>query len=49
MWLILLESLGALVALGLIVWWTMFSGRKNGELGASEEAGKDKPVERKED
>ena len=31
MWLILLEALGALVVLVLIVWWTMFSGRRNGE------------------
>lgn len=30
--LILLEALGALALLLLIVWWTMFSGRKNGEL-----------------
>jgi len=30
--LILLEALGALLALVLIVWWTMFSGRRNGEL-----------------
>lgn len=30
--LILLEALGALLALVLIVWWTMFSGRDNGEL-----------------
>ena len=30
--LILLEALGALMALVLIVWWTMFSGRQNGEL-----------------
>ena len=30
--LILLEALGAMVLLILIVWWTMFSGRKNGEL-----------------
>ena len=29
---ILLEALGALVLLVLIVWWTMFSGRKKGEL-----------------
>ncbi|WP_175544949.1 hypothetical protein [Variovorax sp. OV329] len=29
--LILLEALGALVVLVLIVWWTMFSGRKGGE------------------
>jgi hypothetical protein len=31
MWVILLEALAALVALLLIVWWTMFSGRKGGE------------------
>jgi hypothetical protein len=29
--LILLEALGALAVIVLIVWWTMFSGRKNGE------------------
>lgn len=32
MTLLLLEALGAgLILLG-IIWWTMFSGRKNGEL-----------------
>jgi hypothetical protein len=31
MLLILFEALLALVLLVLIVWWTMFSGRKNGE------------------
>jgi len=31
MWVILLEALGALALLLLIVWWTMFSGRKGGE------------------
>ena len=31
MGLILLEALGALLVLVLIVWWTMFSGRKGGE------------------
>jgi hypothetical protein len=31
--LILLEALGALVVLVLIVWWTMFAGRKGGEPG----------------
>ncbi|MDO9404107.1 MAG: hypothetical protein Q7T87_08760 [Polaromonas sp.] len=30
--LLLLEALGALLLLVFIVWWTMFSGRKNGEL-----------------
>lgn len=29
--LLLLEALLALLVLVLIVWWTMFSGRKNGE------------------
>jgi hypothetical protein len=32
MTLLLLEALGALLILVVIVWWTMFSGRKNGEL-----------------
>ncbi|MBA3593372.1 MAG: hypothetical protein M3Q12_05130 [Pseudomonadota bacterium] len=32
MTLLLLEALGALLILVFIVWWTMFSGRKNGEL-----------------
>ena len=32
MWLILLEALGALAVLVFLVWWTMFSGRKGGEL-----------------
>jgi hypothetical protein len=32
MGLILLEALGAGLVLVLIVWWTMFSGRKSGEL-----------------
>jgi hypothetical protein len=32
MTLILLEALGAGIALVLIVWWTMFSGRRGGEL-----------------
>ena len=31
MWMILLEALGALLILVLIVWWTMFSGRRGGE------------------
>ena len=32
MTLLLLEAFGALIILVLIVWWTMFSGRPNGEL-----------------
>ena len=30
--LLFLEALAALVLLVFIVWWTMFSGRKGGEL-----------------
>lgn len=37
MGLILLEALAALVLLLLIVWWTMFSGRKGGELQRPDE------------
>ena len=37
MGLILLEALAALAVLVLIVWWTMFSGRKGGELDAPAE------------
>jgi hypothetical protein len=39
MWLLMLEAVGAAALLILIVWWTMFSGRKRGELeSAPEEA-----------
>ena len=43
MTLLLLEALGALLILIFIVWWTMFSGRKNGELkdDKDEKQGKD--------
>ncbi|NIC41572.1 hypothetical protein [Aquabacterium sp. A08] len=37
MTLLLLEALGALLLLVFIVWWTMFSGRKKGELPESVE------------
>jgi hypothetical protein len=37
MWLILLEALGAGLILVLIVWWTMFSGRKGGERPGDDE------------
>jgi hypothetical protein len=37
--LLLLEALGALLILVFIVWWTMFSGRKNGELKEDAEPG----------
>jgi hypothetical protein len=35
--LLLLEALGAMLLLIFIVWWTMFSGRKNGELTDAQE------------
>ena len=38
MTLLLLEALGAGLLLVGIIWWTMFSGRKNGEL-ADQDAG----------
>ena len=49
MTLLLLEALGALVLLVFIVWWTMFSGRKNGELkgDTAPESESDKRRERK--
>lgn len=37
MWVILLEALGALAALLLIVWWTMFHGRRAGERQRSDD------------
>jgi hypothetical protein len=53
MTLLLLEALGALVLLVFIVWWTMFSGRKGGELPEEAERekqgqppGKDGPQDR---
>ena len=39
--LLLLEALGALLILIFIVWWTMFSGRKNGELPRDVQPGTD--------
>jgi hypothetical protein len=37
--LLLLEALGALLILVLIVWWTMFAGRDQGELPPDSAAG----------
>lgn len=37
MWLIVLEALAALAVLVLIVWWTMFSGRRRGEPPARDD------------
>ena len=45
--LLLLEALGALLLLVFIVWWTMFSGRQNGELkDSSDEKDKNGPENR---
>jgi len=41
--LILLEALGALFVLVLIVWWTMFSGRKGGEIDSQMQEKSDIP------
>jgi cbb3-type cytochrome oxidase subunit 3 len=38
MWVILLEAFGALALLLLIVWWTMFHGRRRGERARSDDA-----------
>jgi len=43
MTLILLEALGAGLIFVAIVWWTMFAGRKNGELPASDAKDDDVP------
>lgn len=32
MWPIVLEAMGALALFVFVVWWTMFSGRRGGEL-----------------
>lgn len=37
MWLIVLEAVGALAVLLFVVWWTMFSGRRSGELPTASE------------
>jgi len=39
MWLIVLEAVGALALFVFLIWWTMFSGRRQGELD-------DQPTER---
>jgi len=41
MGLILLEALGAGIVFILIIWWTMFSGRKRGELREETDADDD--------
>jgi hypothetical protein len=45
MGLILLEALGAGVVFILIIWWTMFSGRKRGELHDDADADADANAE----
>jgi hypothetical protein len=46
MTLILLEALGAGLIFVIIVWWTMFSGRKNGELPGSEDTHDELPPQK---
>lgn len=40
---ILLEALAALALLVLLVWWTMFAGRKKGELPGQHEQSTEEP------
>ena len=47
MTLLLLEALGALLLLVFIVWWTMFSGRKKGELRDEADGASDRDGEQK--
>lgn len=42
MTLLLLEALGAGLIFVGIIWWTMFSGRKNGELPDADDENNDK-------
>jgi hypothetical protein len=39
MWLLILEALGALLILVFIVWWTMFSGRREAPRSDDENPG----------
>ena len=41
MWLIVLEAVGALALLVFVIWWTMFSGRRGGELPDTEHGAQD--------
>ena len=41
MTLLILEALGALALLFGIVWWTMFSGRPDGEIKSSKKINKE--------
>jgi hypothetical protein len=47
MWLIVLEALAALALLVFIVWWTMFSGRRQGERTPPVEEPPRRPDERR--
>jgi hypothetical protein len=43
MWLLIVEALIALGMLGFIVWWTMFAGRRKGEIKSSDEKADEPP------
>ena len=47
MTMLLLEALGAGLILVGIIWWTMFSGRKNGELPGTDTAEPDPSLQAK--
>ncbi len=43
MWLIVLEALAAVSILVFVMWWTMFSGRRGGELAELDAAADERP------
>jgi hypothetical protein len=43
MWLLILQALGALALLLLVVWWTMFAGRRRGERELPRETAPEPP------
>jgi len=43
MLLLLLEALGAGLIFIAIIWWTMFSGRKNGEMPEADNEDENRP------
>lgn len=45
MGLLLLEAFGALLIFVFIIWWTMFSGRKNGERCGQDSGAQDQVPE----
>lgn len=42
MWMLILEAFAVLLLFVFMIWWTMFSGRKNGELESKSQDQNDK-------